>query len=145
MPSCLFDKDLLMWQVNTIMRYGKGWLTQFWNMIDLAMYTIQFIVFVAYLSRAGLNDEWFTVLLAIQSILLFCKMQYFMRWALWALAGGSAILACTLTESMMTNAKSLDSRIILRVKWPDLSHSISHLHYACIDPQFMSNGSWSFC
>eukprot|EP00210_Caulerpa_lentillifera_P005001 g4775.t1 len=77
--SVCFMFPFLVIELNTIWSYGRSWLHQFWNMIDAAMYTLQILILAVYCNRSSVKEEWYSVVLASQCVLLFAKIQYFSR------------------------------------------------------------------
>lgn len=76
--SMLFMSPFVLIELNTMLDYGFNWFSM-WNLLDIATYSIQVITVVVYISRQGTGDEWFSVLMALQCIFLFAKVQYFSR------------------------------------------------------------------
>jgi len=76
--SVVFMSPFLLIEGNTMLDYGFNWFSM-WNLLDIVTYTIQFITCIVYISREGIEQEWFSVLMAVQVIFLFAKVQYFSR------------------------------------------------------------------
>ena len=76
--SLMFMSPFVLIELNTMLDYGLNWFSM-WNLLDIVTYSIQAITCVVYISRKGIADQWFSVLMAVQVIFLFAKVQYFSR------------------------------------------------------------------
>lgn len=76
--SLIFMAPFLLIEANTMLDYKFNWFTM-WNALDIVTYTIQLITCIVYISRWEIKAQWFSVLMAIQCIFLFAKVQYFSR------------------------------------------------------------------
>ncbi|GMH40202.1 hypothetical protein BSKO_08106 [Bryopsis sp. KO-2023] len=76
--SVLFMLPFVMIEINTIIDYGWQWL-QYWNLLDVATYTIQILTCYIYVTGWNIRADWFSILLAMQCVFLFAKVQYFSR------------------------------------------------------------------
>lgn len=77
--SVVFMAPFVLIEGNTMCDYGFNWFSM-WNLLDIVTYSIQVITCIVYISRKGIEDEWFSVLMAVQVIFLFAKVQYFSRY-----------------------------------------------------------------
>ncbi|GMH44220.1 hypothetical protein BSKO_12154 [Bryopsis sp. KO-2023] len=81
---CNILSFLLMWpfliiEIFTIQAYKWGWFS-LWNAIDVGCYGLQMIIFIVYVGNFhALSDDWFSTCLAIESVLLFIRIQYYAR------------------------------------------------------------------
>lgn len=76
-----FMSPFLLIELNTLITYGRQWL-QLWNLLDVATYTIQIFTCYIYCTGNYFGEDWFTILLSLQCIFLFTKVQYFSRCGL---------------------------------------------------------------
>ncbi|GMH44224.1 hypothetical protein BSKO_12158 [Bryopsis sp. KO-2023] len=77
--AMIFMLPFVIIEVNTIWNYRLGWIS-LWNLIDLSTYTLQIITFFMYFSASqSLGTHWFSVAAALQSILIFLRLQFFFR------------------------------------------------------------------
>lgn len=76
--SVAFMSPFVLIELNTIFSYGLQWI-QLWNMLDVATYSIQIITCYVYCTGNWILSEWFCILLSLQCIFLFAKVQYFSR------------------------------------------------------------------
>ena len=77
--SVLFMCPFVLIEANTMLDYGFNWFSM-WNLLDIVTYSVQLITCIVYISRQGVEAEWFSVLMAVQCIFLFAKVQYFSRF-----------------------------------------------------------------
>ena len=81
----------------TIYAYGLGWL-QPWNVADFVSYIIQVAIVVLHAQRSVVDEGWFSVLLALQHVLLWAKLHYFAkaRQCMWcSVCGGPVHTTCS--------------------------------------------------
>eukprot|EP00884_Botryococcus_braunii_P013792 jgi/Botrbrau1/22413/Bobra.0091s0018.1 len=58
--------------------FGAAWFT-FQNLLDVITYTLQIAVVFCYLGRLWVGDYYFTIILAVQCLLLWYRLQYYLR------------------------------------------------------------------
>jgi len=64
-------------EAGSIGAWGWRWLQDPTNLLDLCTYALQIIISVTHLGRIWVAAHWLTYLLAVQSILLMFRLQYF--------------------------------------------------------------------
>lgn len=65
-------------ELATLTAYGIGWINM-WNTLDMLTYVTQVAITVLHLGRIHLNEDWLSVAMALQCILLWFRLQYFSR------------------------------------------------------------------
>lgn len=76
--AVVFMTPFVLIELNTILDYGWQWV-QLWNFLDIATYTIQILTCYIYVTGWQIRSDAFSILLAMQCIFLFAKVQYFSR------------------------------------------------------------------
>ncbi|KAK9804624.1 hypothetical protein WJX73_000016 [Symbiochloris irregularis] len=76
--STLGMAPFLYIEVCTVAEYGPLWLNA-WNIMDVLTYAAQIAIAALYLGRIHLESNYFSVLVALQVLLLWIKVQYFAR------------------------------------------------------------------
>ena len=68
------------------------------NTIDVAAYGLQTAIVVMHLSRTGINSNELSIIMAIQVLLLWIKVQYYARYlsrnAPWLIHAGHIAPSC---------------------------------------------------
>ncbi|GMH44150.1 hypothetical protein BSKO_12084 [Bryopsis sp. KO-2023] len=66
-------------EIFTIRAYKLGWFS-LWSIIDLGCFSLQVTIFLVYFGNFnGIDEDWFSACLAVESILIFLRIQYYAR------------------------------------------------------------------
>ncbi|KAI8468859.1 MAG: hypothetical protein J3K34DRAFT_425772 [Monoraphidium minutum] len=66
-------------EVRLVLAYGVWRWAGVWNILDSAAYALQFAITYVHLERSYVKSPSFSVVLAVQCLLLFAKIQYYSR------------------------------------------------------------------
>lgn len=76
--GCVFMLPFTIIEIFTFMKYKTRWFTV-WNVIDVSTQAMQVICAGVYLTKTNIDPNTFNLILAIQTILLLVKVQFFAR------------------------------------------------------------------
>jgi hypothetical protein len=66
-------------EIGTIQAYGwAGWFS-IWNALDTVTYVFQALITLLHLSRVGADSGWLSVVVAVQAVALWLRLNYFSR------------------------------------------------------------------
>eukprot|EP00877_Chromochloris_zofingiensis_P000357 jgi/Chrzof1/10321/Cz04g37120.t1 len=77
--ALIFMVPFLFIELSTIRAYGVYQWANIWNLMDSCCYGLQVLITVVHLQRDAVSSNWFSVVLALQCLLLWAKVQYFSR------------------------------------------------------------------
>lgn len=83
--SHVFMLPFTLIEISTLIKYKTKWYSV-WNIIDVSTQVIQVACTVVYLTETDIKPNTFNLILAIQTILLLVKIQFFARYVVSIIA-----------------------------------------------------------